>query len=185
MKATDILMAEHRVIERVLRVLETAAQRLEQGETVRPGFFLDAADFFQGFADACHHQKEEGVLFKAMVAGGMPGDGGPVNVMLSEHELGRAYTRALRDAAQRLGRGEAGAASAVVYDARAYTELLRQHIAKEDNVLYPLASRVIPADEQDHLVERFEHIEPEEAGAGVHEKYLALADRLAREMQPS
>ena len=182
MKATDILMEEHRVIERVLTTLETAAQRLEQGQAVRPEFFLEAADFIKGFADGCHHQKEEGVLFKAMEAAGMPSSGGPLAVMLSEHEMGRAYTRAMRAAAQKLGTGDKAVRDSLVYNARAYVDLLRQHIAKEDGVLYPLASRVIPSEAQGRLVDDFEHVEHEETGAGVHEKYLALADRLAKEM---
>jgi hemerythrin-like domain-containing protein len=182
MKATDILMDEHRVIERVLLVLETGAQRLEQGQPVRPEFFLDAADFIKGFADGCHHQKEEGVLFKAMMAAGLPGEGGPIGVMLSEHELGRAHTRAMREAALKLQAGDQTVRSMLVQNARAYAELLRQHIAKEDGVLYPLASRVLPRGVQDHLVTDFEKVEHEETGAGVHEKYLALADRLAKEM---
>ena len=35
MEATDILMSEHRVIERVIAILEIAAEKLENGETVR------------------------------------------------------------------------------------------------------------------------------------------------------
>jgi hemerythrin-like domain-containing protein len=81
MKATEILMDEHRVIERVLTALERAAERLEQGGKLDPGFFVDATDFIRGFADGCHHQKEEGVLFKAMTAAGMPTDQGPIAVI--------------------------------------------------------------------------------------------------------
>src|SRR5450756_440878 len=65
MKATEVLMQEHRVIERVLDALETAANHLDRGHPVRPGLFLEAADFIAGFADGCHHRKEEGVLFGA------------------------------------------------------------------------------------------------------------------------
>ena len=79
-------MAEHRVIERVIQALENAAQCLEGGRDVRPGFFVDAADFIAGFADGCHHRKEEGVLFKAMIENGVPVHGGPVAVMLYEHQ---------------------------------------------------------------------------------------------------
>jgi hemerythrin-like domain-containing protein len=182
MKATDILMEEHRVIERVLAVLEAAAQRLEQGQVVRPGFFVDAADFIKGFADGCHHRKEEGVLFKAMVSAGMPSEGGPINVMLSEHEMGRAYTRAMREAALKLTTGDPSARGAVVFSARSYVELLRQHIAKEDTVLFPLAGRVIPTADQGGVTEAFERVEHEETGEGVHEKYLALAEKLEQEM---
>ena len=95
MKATEILMSEHRVIERVIVSLEVQTERLAAQEAVRPGFFLEAADFIKGFADGCHHRKEEGVLFEAMVGAGLPRQAGPIAVMLTEHEQGRAFTRGM------------------------------------------------------------------------------------------
>jgi hemerythrin-like domain-containing protein len=183
MKATDILIEEHVVIQRVLAALEVAAQRTEQGQPLRPDFFIDAADFIKGFADGCHHKKEEGVLFKAMVAHGMPAESGPIGVMLAEHEQGRAYTRAMREAAQKLKGGDETARQAVVLNARGYAGLLRQHIDKENGILFPMANRVIPRAEYDQVSEGFEHVEHEETGAGVHEKYLALAEKLESEVR--
>jgi hemerythrin-like domain-containing protein len=182
MEATEILMEEHRVIERVLTSLDTAIGRLARGESVRPGFFLDAADFIKGFADGCHHLKEEGVLFEAMVDAGMPRQTGPVAVMLTEHEQGRAYTRGMRAAAQKLEGGDQSARAQVAENALGYVTLLRQHIGKEDHVLFPMADQVIPRSKQAQVVEDFEHVEHEETGEGVHEKYLALAEALEREV---
>ena len=96
MEATRILMDEHRVIERVLGALEAAAARMSSGASVRVEFFLQTANFIAGFADGCHHRKEEGVLFPALEAAGIPRAGGPVGVMLAEHEEARAITRGLR-----------------------------------------------------------------------------------------
>jgi hemerythrin-like domain-containing protein len=181
MKATDILMSEHRVIERVINALDIAASRLEQGQPVRSGFFLDASDFIRGFADGCHHKKEENVLFKELAANGLPVEGGPIGVMLHEHEEGRAYNLGMRDAAQRLEGGEEAARPALLRFARGYANLLRQHIFKENMILFPMAERVIPPDEQDGVVEGFRRVEHEEAGEGVHEKYLRLAEKLEAE----
>jgi len=183
MKATDILIEEHGVIQRVLAALEVAAQRTEQGQPLHPDFFIDAADFIKGFADGCHHKKEEGVLFKAMEAHGMPAESGPIGVMLAEHEQGRAYTRAMREAAQKLKGGDETARRAVVLNARGYASLLRQHISKENDILFPMANRVIPSAEYDQVDAGFEHVEHEETGAGVHEKYLALAEKLESEVR--
>jgi hemerythrin-like domain-containing protein len=178
MQATKILMEEHRVIERVIASLEKAALRLEQDQDVQPEFFIQAADFIKGFADGCHHQKEEGVLFQSMVENGLPLEGGPVSVMMSEHELGRKYTRGMRSAAEAWRDGDAAQHQAVIDHALAYTALLRQHIYKEDKILFPMADRVIPQNLHAEVLEGFEHIEHEETGEGVHEKYLALADSL-------
>ena len=181
MKATQILMEEHRVIERVLMALETAALRLEADKPLQTGFFFEAADFIKGFADGCHHKKEEGGLFKSMAQHGLSEQVGPVAVMLAEHEQGRAFTIAMREAALKQGAGDQTAKQAIISNARSYTSLLRQHIAKEDGVLFPMADRLIPPQDQDKLTSSFERIEQEEIGAGVHEKYMALAEKLVRE----
>jgi len=183
MKATEILMGEHRVIERVISALEKGAERLQAGLKIRAGFFIDAAEFIKGFADGCHHQKEEGVLFKTMEAHGIPKQDGPIGVMLFEHEQGRKFTSGLRDAALKLENGDESAVSAIISNAQEYATLLRQHIHKEDNILFPIAERVIPELEKEKVLEDFKHIEHEETGAGVHEKYLALAEKLENEIE--
>ncbi len=181
MKATEILSQEHRVIEGVLDALQAAAQSVGEGVSVRPAFFIEAADFIRGFADGCHHHKEEGVLFKMMVENGIPAQGGPVGVMLNEHELGRQYTRGMRAAAESWVQGDEAARPAVVENALGYVALLRQHILKEDKILFPMADRAIPLDEHPVVLAGFERVEHEETGAGIHEKYLALAEHLRGE----
>ena len=178
MKATEILMEEHRVIERVLVSLELAAKNLSSGRAVPADFFLKAADFIKGFADGCHHKKEEGVLFVALVANGMSKEAGPVAVMLAEHEEGRRLTRAMREGAERMQGGDQNAISQVTQNALGYVALLRQHIQKEDHILFPMADRLIPVEQQPQITAAFDHIEHEETGAGVHEKYLGLAAEL-------
>jgi hemerythrin-like domain-containing protein len=182
MKATEILMQEHRVIERVLAALETAANRAEAQEPIRPSFFVDAADFIRNFADGCHHQKEEGVLFKAMEAAGMPSDDGPIAVMLSEHEQGRAFTRAMADAAAKWDAGDDEARRATATAARAYVALLREHILKEDSVLFPMAAHTIPHGKHASVSEDVERVERTEAETGAHRKYRELAATLEAEV---
>ncbi len=177
MKATEILMEEHDVIIRVLAALEKETAKARAGKST-PEFFLDAADFIKGFADGCHHAKEEGVLFKYMEAAGIPSQGGPIAVMLADHEQGRMFTRQIRAAAQRWQSGDVSAIADVVENASGYIQLLRGHIMKENNILFPMADRAIPAGKHAEIDEAFEHVEHEETGAGVHEKYLAIAEKL-------
>jgi hemerythrin-like domain-containing protein len=183
MKATEILMNEHRVIERVLSAMEAAVHRLQAGDEVDAAFFIDATEFIRGFADGCHHHKEEGVLFKAMNAAGMPRDQGPVAVMLAEHEQARALTRGLREAAEKLQAGDEDAKALIIRNAQSYAALLREHIAKEDQVLFPMAEGVIPKSQHERVLADFDKVEHEETGAGVHEKYLALADKLEKQVE--
>jgi hemerythrin-like domain-containing protein len=181
MQATKILMDEHRLIERVLTALQVAANRVAQGENLRAAFFVNAALFIKNFADGCHHRKEEGVLFIAMNESGIPSQGGPIGVMLAEHEQGRAFTRELKAAAEKWEAGDLSARNAVVQNALGYVSLLRQHIHKEDTILFPMADRLIPPERQEKVNTDFERIQLEETGAGVPAKYLALAEVLEKE----
>lgn len=181
MRATDVLMQEHRLIERVLDALETAAGHLERSRPVRPGFFLEAADFIAGFADGCHHRKEEGVLFGAMIDSGTPREGGVIDMMLDEHEQGRTFTRAMRDGARRLEGGDAEAACQLVSNVRGYVALLRDHIAKEDEMVFPMADEMMSGERHDAVMRGFEQVERDDVGAGAHERFHALAARLEAE----
>jgi hemerythrin-like domain-containing protein len=162
----------------MLDVVEAAANRLEAGQEVAPEIFSQAADFFRNFTDACHHAKEEELLFPLLENHGVPREGGPVGVMLLEHEQGRAYVRGLAQAAERYASGEGAAAQVLVQNSRGYVALLRQHIFKEDRVLFNLADDLLSPAENDDLVKRFDQVEAERMGPGVHEHYHDLIAEL-------
>ena len=181
MKATDILMEEHRVIERVLAALERATHRLSRGEEVYLRFFTGTTVFIKGFTDACHHKKEEAVLFPALVENGLSKVSGPVAVMLAEHEEGRRLAQGMRQATERFQAGDIRMRETLVQNAKAYISLLRQHIIKEDKVLFPLADKVIPVAQQEQILSAFERYGLDENGEGIHEKFYGLAERLEKE----
>jgi hemerythrin-like domain-containing protein len=176
-KATDLLSDEHRVIERALAVL----QKL----TIRPvekslDCWEKMLDFFSHFADQCHHFKEEQVLFPAMEERGIPRDGGPIGMILMEHEEGRGLVRLMLAAIALMETKNEVPKEILVDKAKAYVQLLKDHIQKEDEILFKIADDVIPADEQKALLRSFEEHEAKEIGEGVHEKYLKLVAELEK-----
>lgn len=174
-KATELLSNEHRVIERVLAVLQKLTTKPEENSL---DCWRKTLDFFSHFADQCHHFKEEQVLFPAMEKRGMPGDGGPIGMMLVEHEEGRSYLRSMRAAISLVETKNQVAKEILIDKAKKYVRLMKDHIQKEDEVLFRIAADVIPADEQKALLRSFEEHEAKEIGEGVHEKYLKLVEEL-------
>jgi hemerythrin-like domain-containing protein len=166
----------------MLAVLEAAAKRLDDGERVRPGLFRDAVGFVRNFADRCHHGKEEQNLFPRMEERGVPRVGGPIGVMLMEHDQGRDYVAAIADSIDAYDGGDASSARVIVDNARGYIELLHEHTAKEEEVLFPMADSVLSPADQKEMEERFQKIETEVMGPGVHERYHRLLDDLEREL---
>ena len=156
---TEALVTEHRLILRMLAVLERNAILTRQGSYQNYRFYLDAVDFIRHYADRFHHAKEEDVLFEALVANGMPRENSPVAAMLMEHERGRNYVRAMEAAAKAALDGATYMDATIAENALAYLEMLREHIAKEDDILYPLAERVIPEALRDGIVAGYERAE--------------------------
>jgi hemerythrin-like domain-containing protein len=173
MEPTKILSSEHRVIEQVLDCLEAMARGVHERGRLDVERAGQALEVLRTFADRCHHGKEEDVLFAWMARRGMPTHAGPIAVMLDEHKAGRAAI-ARMDAARAAGEAEAFAAAADEYVA-----LLRDHIAKEDGVLFPMAESMLDEAARAQVLEAFARFEHEDLGAGVHERMLELADGLA------
>jgi hemerythrin-like domain-containing protein len=179
MQATEILKTEHRVIEQVLNCLEHMAERCVARGTLDIAAAEQALDFFQNFADRCHHGKEEGQLFPLLEARGIPREHGPIGRMLHEHVVGRQHVQAMRAALRDAAARVPDSLRCFVVNARAYVYVLREHIRKEDDRLFPLTDRVLSGQDQQALCEAFAHVESADMGTGTHEKYLRIADELA------
>jgi hemerythrin-like domain-containing protein len=177
MKATEILIREHELILRGVAVLERMARRANAGTEIPAGDAQSIIEFIRKFADGCHHAKEEGVLFPAMIAAGIPVQGGPVAVMLAEHDQGRAAVKAMDGAVAGFG-SDQGALDAFASAAFAYTSLLTNHIFKENNVLFRMADQIIPASKDAELVAAYDEHEARVTGPGEHERFHAMIDAL-------
>jgi hemerythrin-like domain-containing protein len=182
MSATEELKHEHRTIERMLAILEASAARVDMGQELPTEFFPKVVDFIRNFADRCHHGKEEDNLFPAMEKRGIPRQTGPIGVMLIEHDQGREYVRGMDEAGKRFASGDKISLKAALDNALGYAELLRQHIDKEENILYQMADQVLTTTDQGELLSRFQEVERERIGAGKHEEYVRLVEDLEREM---
>jgi hemerythrin-like domain-containing protein len=137
---TESLRDEHGLILRVVDALEACLDRgRDAGAEEAVGEFVD---FFRLYTDALHHGKEEGVLFEAMAEQGFTPATGPIAHMLEEHRLGRALVRRMGDAASALP-DDPGAWRDVEHAARAYIDLIRQHILKEDHGVFDLADQAL------------------------------------------
>lgn len=141
---TRVLRHEHELIVRVVGVLEAILD-----DSPDEGALADleqCVDFFRLFTDACHHGKEEDLLFDALAEQGLSRDDGPIAVMLEEHRAGRSLVAELAGLLGAARAGEAGAWRGVERVGRAYADLIRQHIEKEDQALFDLADEIV--DEQ-------------------------------------
>jgi hemerythrin-like domain-containing protein len=179
MKSVERLMAEHELIERGLVPLEKAVKRLDAGQPLPEGFPEWAPRFFQQFADKCHHAKEEDVFFPVLKQRGIPEQGGPIGVMLHEHVLGRNCVGRMSEASQ----VQPFDARMFADAAKQYIPLLRQHIFKENNVLFRMAERVMSEADDADVTSRFSQVEQERRLDGLHDSFTSDMVRWEQSLQ--
>jgi hemerythrin-like domain-containing protein len=179
MTPTQTLRHEHEIILHVLDAAQREVETIEATGTLHADNIEKMVDFFRNFADRCHHMKEEQQLFVRLGERGMPTHTGPVAVMLSEHETGRNFVRTIVAALPKARANDSDAIQLIGASLAGYSNHLRSHIAKENNILFPMADRVLTAADQTELAAAFDRVEAEEIGEGVHEKYHQLAHELS------
>ncbi len=128
--AIEQLKKEHEAIQTMINIAEKMCANLTFSEKVDPEHLKPVLEFFQVFADKCHHGKEEHVLFPALEQAGIPREGGPIGVMLNEHELMRGYVKGLAEGVGHDQAREQQAAAAIVTYVSKYVITLRQNIDK-------------------------------------------------------
>ena len=161
------LLDEHRVIEGVLNAFE--ARLLKLPSRPIPGQWLTGAmDFFRHFVEACHHNKEEELVFPRLRESGL----------LAQHDTGAEFLDRLEQTIDRAGSGEPRAVEDFGEAGLAYVRFLREHIRQEDEILHwaasqPMSDVSVEQFQQEASPEQFHQMSEE-----TYEKYVALAERL-------
>lgn len=175
---TEDLIHEHNAIKIMLNIMSKIAENIQAGKSFDIKNIGQIVDFLKTFADKCHHGKEETALFPALVLAGIPNENGPIGVMLHEHTIGRGYIKEISDAVEKNNTDPISSKQILAKGLINYVNLLQNHIQKEENVLFPMANKVLTEKKQNEIFEQFEKIEEDVVGHGVHEQYHELLNQL-------
>ncbi|CDM68905.1 hemerythrin HHE cation binding domain protein [Clostridium bornimense] len=177
MRAIEIMMEEHRYIERMLKVIRKICYKILQCEEINYDDFDKVIEFIKNYADGHHHNKEEIFLFNKMVEKlGSTGEVIIKNGMLVEHDLGRGYVKELIEGLEKVKAGDEEAKLDIIAAAISYTHLLEKHIDKEDNVIYKFAIREL----DDSILKEIELqcIEYETTNGDIRKKNIEILENL-------
>ena len=166
-RATEDLIDNHTIIQKVMDIMESITETKEP-----PADHLEfIVSFIREYADGFHHAKEEGLLFPKLVEKGIPQEFGPVGMMLREHEEGRNFVKGMSDNLTLYKSGNKEALRSIYMNMTGYINLLRNHISKENNILFRMADQVLSDGEQAKLLELFGDTESSSIGKAKIETY--------------
>lgn len=179
MRATEILKYEHDDILLVLNRMEKEIAPMAETGNIPVERLCKMIDFCQNFADKFHHGKEENHLFLKLIENGMERESCPLAVMYEEHDMGRKNIQKMKKAIESIKEGNLQFAELLCSNMQEYIELLRDHIAKENYILFQMADQILKPEDQEYLTQVFEEIQTQDEGKAFYQKYHTMAQELA------
>ena len=172
----ELLTTDHEITERVFSAAEKAFAAAG-GPT--PGLVANVREYLVGYVDRCHNLKEERTVFALLQRAGMPVEGGPLAVMLAEHGQAKALLERLDAAAAAFVGGDRGRLGELRDALAAYAALCKDHFWKENDILYPMAARMLDEEAQAGIVPGIEEVEAS-VGPDTRRRYHRIADEIAK-----
>jgi hemerythrin-like domain-containing protein len=166
--ATEDLMREHGVAERILLIYEAGIRRLGAGEDIEPAIFARAGEIMRDFVHDYHEKSEEDFVFPRFTKAGRMVE--LVGTLQAQHAAGRKLTARLLEVAPTANTTDK---RRVLTDTmKESIRLYRPHLAHEDTDIFPTLRSLVTPSEFDAISESLEEAERTKFGADGFEKTL-------------
>ncbi len=172
-ESMKILYDEHTVIINAIDVARNAASLIGKDDAEYEKTIRDLIYFFRTYADEFHHHKEEVILFPEMSKQNELLADGVLKEMLENHEDFREMVRSIE---QRLNEKQFHEAQKLL---DRYTNALLDHIAAENEELFPMTDSLMSETELQSIYFRFKDCD-RELGEQKKEDLVELADALRK-----
>lgn len=170
-------MIEHRLIERMIAVMDRQQKSIDGGKDPDPGLLDEIIDFLRFYADRCHHGKEEELLFKALAEKPLtPELRSAMDRLVSDHVHSRKLTGELEELNERLRKGDVTVIGSI---SRILAELViayPDHISREDRMFFPQAMRYLDPQEREVMLQAFTDFDRRL----IHERYERMVQGAER-----
>jgi len=178
MKPIGPLMIEHRLIERMVKLLEDELREMKSTAEVDTNLLAAGTDFFRMYADRTHHGKEEGILFRELSVKPLSDeDRRMMEDLTDEHVLMREVVARLSAANERYIRG-ADVRTEIMHEIDRLVTFYPLHIRKEDRQFFLPAMGYLSQAEQEAMLDEFQEFDR----TMIHEKYKALVEENEKAM---
>jgi len=167
------LMVEHRLIERMIRVMQANLESISKEGKVDPAFVDTAVDFIRTYADRCHHGKEEDILFRDLAKKKISDEHQRImQELIEEHKMGRNNVKKLVEAKEKYVQGNKDVLKDIVSNMEILVKFYPKHIEKEDKRFFIPCMDYFTDAEKDTMLNEMHEFDQQM----IHEKYTKIVE---------
>jgi hemerythrin-like domain-containing protein len=169
------LMIEHRLIERMINIMNSEVKKIEKEGVLDFHFIEKAVDFIKTYADRCHHGKEEGILFRELEKKNITQEHRKImEELIEEHKLGRELTRSLTEAREKAAGGDHSQVTAISMIMKNLVKFYPKHIEKEDKGFFMPVMGYFTESEREEILREGDNFDQKL----IHDKYRDVVEEL-------
>jgi len=167
------LMKEHRLIERMIKIMKANLDNIRKEGEVDPLFVDTAVDFIRTYADRCHHGKEEDILFRDLAKKKISDEHLRImQELIEEHKMGRNNVKKLIEAKEKYIQGNKDALKDIILNMEILIKFYPKHIEKEDKHFFIPCIDYFTQQEQGKMLEEMYEFDRNM----IHEKYNKVVE---------
>jgi hemerythrin-like domain-containing protein len=173
------LMIEHRLIERLIVLIEKEGSKIKNDNLTDIDFIDDCIDFIRTYADRCHHGKEEDILFRDLKNKKLSSEHARIlNELIDEHKHAGNITSKLINARNKYFSDTSNTTNQIysfeIYEyLKDLIDFYPEHIKKEDKEFFLPCMDYFSDKEKEKMLEEFRDFDRKL----IHEKYKKLLEK--------
>lgn len=178
MQPISPLMIEHRIIERMIKIIKSKLEEYKKTKTPNKSFIESSVDFIRTYADKTHHGKEEGILFRELKNKQLSTEHKKIlNELIQEHITARKTTNQLEATKILYFSGHKEALDQILENMGFLVKFYPKHIEKEDKQFFEPVMSYFSLEEQDRMLNegyvfdrKMIHVKYDRLVSGLEEK---------------
>jgi hemerythrin-like domain-containing protein len=174
MKPIGLLMREHRLIERLIKLLDKEISNIKKTNKVNSDFIQTSVDFFKTYADRTHHGKEEDILFRELKKKKISSNiKNTINKLEQDHQYARKIVTNLSNQNNNYIQGKTSSIKEITKNLEKLVTLYPVHIETEDKEFFYPSMDYFTEEEQQKMLQEFYDFDKKM----IHEKYLQIIEQ--------
>jgi len=177
MTPTENLINEHKKINELLDIMSKIALKIKSKDVFYPNDVEEVVKYLINIIENSHHGKEDDVFYPELISSGIPKETAPLSIINYEHLISVNYLKDISSCVVNCKIGNDFSGELLADSLTNYVIAIKNHIQREEEIVFPIANEVFSIEKQNEILQRFEVIEQKYISNSFNDQFDKLLNK--------
>ena len=177
MTPTENLINEHKKINELLDIMSKIALKIKSKDVFYPNDVEEVVKYLINIIENSHHGKEDDVFYPELISSGIPKETAPLSIINYEHLISVNYLKDISSCVENCKIGNDFSGELLADSLTNYVIAIKNHIQREEEIVFPIANEVFSIEKQNDILQRFEIIEQKYISNSFNDQFDKLLNK--------